>query len=385
MKDNRQPVYVPSPEPDPKWDSGLPRILACGLDTLEVGYSANVPRSDLDLDTLLNWRDRLRRSSDRDFESITLGTEFFSLERRGSYPYAIVLKNRSFEVRLAERLQPSCFVKFFSEALWHEGLSALLARIQQWMASVRLETTRTETVARADWAFDLELKELDFDSNSFVSRAAAYQENGLHGVAQTFRRGRGDIVVRVYDKVAEITQASGKVWMFPIWGQSTNVWRIEFQVRRPALKRYEVSSLDDLALHQGRMLQDLARKHTTIRLPTLDTNRSRWPLHPIWKALLTELSTWPDNPEQIGVCRPNSSDGLAWKRRQIYKQVYGLLRRCAALDTVCGRRPTEPGREIPSLDDAIKGMRLELIANHHNSIEWTTKLHEQILALELGR
>lgn len=70
MRNDKHSIYERLPEAGREQGSVPPQILARGLDTLEVGFSANVPQSDIELDTLLGWRDQLRRSSDRDFEPV---------------------------------------------------------------------------------------------------------------------------------------------------------------------------------------------------------------------------------------------------------------------------------------------------------------------------
>jgi hypothetical protein len=52
---------------------------------------------------------------------------------------------------------------------------------------------------------------LDFDEDSFVSLLEKDAKHREHGRPQTFTLGRGDVVLRVYDKVAEVRQQSDKV------------------------------------------------------------------------------------------------------------------------------------------------------------------------------
>ena len=52
---------------------------------------------------------------------------------------------------------------------------------------------------------------------------------------QTFTFGAGEIVLRVYDKSAEMTEASNKTWFYPLWRQDKDVWCIEWQLRKETL------------------------------------------------------------------------------------------------------------------------------------------------------
>src|SRR5690606_37367746 len=111
-------------------------------------------------------------------------------------------------------LQPCCYVQFFSEALWRDGAQELHLRFLRWAGSQGLTVTRNNVVSRADWAFDFHLPSIDFDACNFVSRGR-HKGRWTDGDAITgFQIGKGDLVVRVYDMVAEIAAQSDKVWMF---------------------------------------------------------------------------------------------------------------------------------------------------------------------------
>ncbi len=90
------------------------------------------------------------------------------------------------------------------------------------------------------------------------------------------------IFLRVYDKIAEIKQQSDKVWFFLLWEEDENVWRIEWQIRKAVLKKFGIVTFNDLKNRQGDLLYYLAVEHDTLRIPNNDSNKSRWPLHPLW-------------------------------------------------------------------------------------------------------
>jgi hypothetical protein len=92
-----------------------------------------------------------------------------------------------------------------------------------------------ESVSRVDFSFDYSLPVVDFHEDCFVSLSSKDSQHREDGHVQTFTLGRGDVVLRVYDKVAEIKQQSDKVWLYLLWGQDANVWRLEWQVRKPIL------------------------------------------------------------------------------------------------------------------------------------------------------
>lgn len=125
---------------------------------------------------------------------------------------------------------------------------------------------------------------------------------------RTVALGTGHTVIRVYDKVAEIGQNSGKAFFFELWGQTDGVWRIEFRLRRERLKRAGIGTLGDIKERQNDVLRELAIHHTTLRAPLPDSNRSRWPLHPLWRRLGRDIAALPQwSPTSTRACRSHGA------------------------------------------------------------------------------
>lgn len=312
-------------------------LLLSGLDTLVVTYCLDTVAWSFKWDDLLYRRDAARQAR-KTLHEIELGSERFALQTHGRYPYAIILKNAHLEISLAERMQPCCQVRFLSEGLWTVGMDALEKRILTWLDSINALQTRSEGVSRADWAFDYALDTIDFDADSFVTRAAKDTTHRERGHAQTFTMGKGDIVLRLYDKVAEIEQQSGKSWFHQLWGQKEDVWRIEFQLRKERLKEGGIRTLNDLRDYQNDLLRELAQNHTTLRVPTTDSNRSRWPLHPLWRQLLADI----DRLTQTGLVRSyDEEQALEYRLRKQCQAMYGNLKSIAAVEAMLSD-PCEP-------------------------------------------
>jgi hypothetical protein len=356
--------------------SSRPRLLASGLDSLYVAYSVETSQSGLDWDDLGFRRESLKRQRHADFAAIELGGERFALKPYGRKPYSFVLTNADFEISLSEHMQPRCYVQFFSEGLWKSGLDTMLARIETWLASMGFRATRPNTVSRADWAFDYDLPSVDFRPEHFVTRADKAGTWSDRGELQTILLGIGDIVVRVYDKVAEIAQQSGKVWFNEIWGQTADVWRIEFQVRGARLKAGGIHTTDDLKALQNDLLRELAGGHTTLRRPSGDSNRSRWPWHPLWRALNDDIAALP----QTGLVRAlDPQMPLHWRLHQQSKSLYGNFKGLAAVIALIEGR-TEP----PELDEVIESLP-DLLKPHHANDNWHHEVGKRITAHGLGQ
>ena len=362
-------------ETEGKADVPRPLLLARGIDSLYVSHNLDTATSRLDWDELAYRKERARNDRAQ-LTELELGSETFALMPYGKKPYTYVLANRAFELRLAERMQPSCHVQLYSEALWSEGLDALETRFDTLCQSLELTRIRPEVVARADWAFDYHVPAVDFDADAFVSRATKDATHREHGKGQTFRFGQGDTVVRLYDKVAEIEQQSEKAWFFQLWGRDDQVWRIEFQVRGERLRSAGIRTLDDLRALQHDLLRELATNHTTLRTPGSDINRSRWPLHPLWQQLQADIASMP----QHGLVRSiDPEQALRWRLERQLRSLYGSLKGLAAINGLLKNEAHPIGLE--QLLEALP----RLLDTHHGPSHWDAEVQKRLTAHRLGQ
>ncbi|HEY9079477.1 hypothetical protein [Magnetovibrio sp.] len=354
----------------------LPKLLLSGLDSLYVSFYLDTTTCTIDWDELAYQKEKAGRERNKGFEKLELGTEHLALQPYGKKPYRYVLSNKLFEVRLSEGLSPSCHVQFFSEALWIHGFEALTTRFKAWAESLKLHTLQSETVSRADWAFDYHLPNADFAPDHLVSRATKKATWEEHNIVQTIQCGTGETVVRIYDKVAEIEQQSDKAWFHELWGQKDDVWRVEFQVRGERLKQGGIRTLEDLTHLQTDLLRELATSHTTLRRPNGDSNRSRWPLHPLWAQLTKDILQGP----QMGLMRSyDEMVGVEWRLDRNGKSVHGYLKNMAALLQIFRKC-----KETLTLEETITAMSA-IIERHHSEELWRSDVERRVKAIELGQ
>ena len=148
-----------------------PKLLLKGLDSLYVSFYLNRP--EVNWEELGYQKERLREEADVQFLGLQLAGEDWSLQPYGHYPYKVILSNETFELRLAEYMQPNCYLVVRSEALWTYGLDQLEERINRLGNELSaLGRCEAETVSRADWAFDFQLSQVDFQETDFLTRAA---------------------------------------------------------------------------------------------------------------------------------------------------------------------------------------------------------------------
>jgi hypothetical protein len=353
------------------------QMLLHGYDTVQVAYSL-FPRGRerIDFDLLAKERERVRTSRRKDPVAIKLGDEEFLLEGHGSASgYPFIMTNSRFRIEFGEFNTPNFFITFQSQALWSESAAALHERFLQWAGSVGYSPSRDERLSRVDFAFDYHLPELDFDETNFVSRStkdSKYRENGK---LQSLTFGRDRIVMRFYDKVAEIRQQSGKVWFYELWKQEKDVWRVEWQVRKDALKEFGIRTFGDLEARKGDLLSYLVGEHDTLRVRTADSNPSRWPLHPVWEDLLRQI-------EEFGCSGAGKFDGMAvvLEERLIRMaiSIYGYMKRVAAIQ--CVQEDKEEVHPSEALE-IIKKRILRL----HEPLSWECDVDKRTKEIRLGR
>jgi hypothetical protein len=354
-----------------------PRLLLHGLDTVQCCYYLTAtPSTTINFEKLLAQREHLRLAQTRDPEPLILGGEEFLLSPNGSRSgYPLVISNRTCRIEFGEHIKPSFFVTYRSEALWNWSLRFLQYWFLAWARELGLEVVRPETLSRVDFTFDYHLPTIDFDEDSFVSLSTKDAQHRQDGLVQTFTFGRSDVVLRVYDKVAEVWQQSDKRWLFKLWERDTEVWRIEWQVRKKILRRFGIRTTEDLYDRYGDVLRYLVSEHDSLRSPTADTNRSRWPLHPLWDDLRSQIA----NLDCLGVyreerLRPPCDEQLA----RLVIQIYGYLKRAAALEALRTGKPILRPREVL----AVLGPLLEAL---HDPFTWRLEVNKRIKQAELGR
>jgi len=81
----------------------------------------------------------------------------------------------------------------------------------------------------------------------------------------------------------------GNDWWEVVWGErhraGAQVWRIEFEIGRTALSELELFHPDAVLAAAPSLWRYCTGEWLTVRTPTGDSNRSRWPMAPGWSAV----------------------------------------------------------------------------------------------------
>lgn len=352
------------------------RLLLSDHDTIECAYYlASDAGCLLDYERLAVEKEMMRQSKSRKPSLIKLGTEEFMLAGHGTgsgYPF--LMENEAFSIQFGEFNNPSFFVTFRSIALWHQSAQGLHERFLAWAESVKLRSYQPEKLSRVDFTFDYHLPVIDFDEDNFVSSFAKDNQHRKNRKVQTFRLGEGDLGLRIYNKCDEIQESSAKTWFYELWGMEQDVWRIEWQARKAWLRLVGIRTFEDLKDRQGDLLRVLVNDHTTLRIKTDDSNRSRWPLHPLWQ----DLQAHAAQMEGLGVIRELNMPALLDERMmRITISLYGYMKRIAAIYSLQGNTPAASLTQAR----AHLAVRLEQI---HDPLTWQADVERRMTEMRLG-
>jgi len=360
-------------------ENGNYKLLLHGIDTVQCAYylEKDYKKSGhIDFGQLANQKEAIRQSRKKIAVPIILGNSEYLLHPYGSSSgYPIIISNGDFKIEMGEFNMPNFFVTFTSEALWRESAYDLNDKFLRWIDSVGYRQMVNEKLSRVDFCFDYKLSKIDFDEDSFVSYSKKDSKHRECGTVQTFTFGRDDVVLRVYDKIAEIKQQSEKVWFYILWGEETDVWRIEWQIRKAVLKQFGIVTFTDLKERRGNLLHYLAYDHDTLRQPNGDSNKSRWPIHPLWKDLQENI----DNLYSLEVCNVLGKNAILNERMmQMAISIYGYLKRVAAIYCV------QNNVNQMELNDAICHIA-EIIHKIHEPLEWRMDVEQRRKEILLGK
>ena len=153
---------------------------------------------------------------------------------------------------------------------------------------------------------------------------------------------------RCYDKTLEL-HSRGSEWpktLWVDWDQDQPVWRVEFQFRRRSLVSLGCSTPED-ALAARQELWHYGTQWLSLRTPTSDLNRARWPEAPEWAAIRQAEIGSPTTPLVRDMVR--SADEL-----RMIRGLVGYARSLDALGAAPGgvagtARPAPPARPAQPL------------------------------------
>ena len=127
------------------------------------------------------------------------------------------------------------------------------------------------------------------DKPFFLTRATDinyYERNDSFSGFVFGARKSGTVLCRIYNKSLEL-QGKSDPWTQLIWGEglvpNIPVWRIEFEAGTKFLKQVGVENALDGLNKKSSLWAHFTQEWLTHRIPTGDSNKSRWPISEPWQ------------------------------------------------------------------------------------------------------
>jgi hypothetical protein len=258
--------------------------LRCGVDTLEATFEGELPDGFVDD---LNRRKQLAQLHDEPQE-VMLNGEMFYVQPKGRGFYSLVLRNQDMDLLFGSAgLRYPMSAVFSSYGLARRGVDNLWSIAESIGAAA---DCFPYSISRIDVAIDFQGWVPTFEEmRSVVCKTDFHPVYPSVDNPQTFQFGKGDVVVRVYDKTKQAHDCDKSWWVF-IWrlcsgfDQSLPVWRAEVQVRRPVLKELGLTSPAEV-FERIDAIFDYGLRWASLRVPGSDSNLTRCEEHPAWETL----------------------------------------------------------------------------------------------------
>ncbi len=183
---------------------------------------------------------------------------------------------------------PNVYVSLWALAIWQIGIHGCIAKLGRMIRKLGGRILKL-IPSRCDLCLDLRIEgglSLDFLNSHIVahSRKTHLYRDGDR--LETFYLGdsHSAVQLRLYNKGLKVRQ--DLTWMVfrEVWKTSdlNDIWRIEFQLRRPFLHERGVNSVGDLFSKLGSIWAFLTEDWCSLRLPG-DSNTTRRPIQEDWK------------------------------------------------------------------------------------------------------
>ena len=267
-------------------------FLSCGIDSLDVGFYVSWELSVFtDIVQTLEQAKLLSRKTQAPAlpDSPLLNGCLVHPTAKKMYSYH--LEQKGFHLYLASlatpKSYPNIMVSFNAKMLWYFGYIRSVANVTTFIESLSGKISQVK-VSRCDICADFRITpelSADFIKCHSVPNNRKTRIISQGDTLETYYIGssKSMIQARLYNKSEEI-KTSNKYWFKFVWKTDylEHIWRLEFQLRREALKAYGINHPSDIKSKLGGMWEDLTSNWFTLRLHD-DTNTSRRTIHPLWQ------------------------------------------------------------------------------------------------------
>ncbi|MFN3933605.1 MAG: hypothetical protein ACK4KX_03110 [Parvibaculum sp.] len=289
-------------------------------------------------------RDEHAEAGDTPGIPFTLGNETLHMAPHGAKGgVRWVLRGPDFMLMIRSPKMEWCVtIRYLAAGLWQYGIEELRQRVMEafWAEEKHVYDHVKVRTSRADFAFDFHSPAFSREftpalAANVVTHSSTKVRQKL--LAGTYSRGgmgetltigsKVGLEVEVYDKTKEIREASGKDWMHTIWAEKldgevpeNDVWRLEIRMGKEFLRDRDCWHYSDITRQLPELIAEALFTRRLARPKGGDTNRARWPLHPLWTLAYQQRGAGHMLPlgRQITMKRSHL-------QKQLRKQVAGTL------------------------------------------------------------
>ncbi len=283
-----------------------PPQLANNLDTLKISFWI-----DWDDNSFHEELETLKRQVQLSTHHTSLpyhcpGGFDWNVERTGTKLFSYRLTSGDLDLLINSRDPegdiPNTRFEIGSQSCWMPGHSEIYNRAKRWVTAVGGKITK-ELISEVHLAADLiglPIADTGIENReSWVSQARLFDTHIVGRDFSGINLGKGDISLRIYDKVLELQHSHHKQETFAeIWKTKTfdekPVTRIEFQLRRPILKNFKrdasakagIDTYEDLIESLSVLWQyctETWSKHCCSPVDHKNNHQSRAILSPFWQ------------------------------------------------------------------------------------------------------
>jgi hypothetical protein len=212
---------------------------------------------------------------------------------------------------------PNAYLQITSETLWKRGMEYALDLV---VGDLRYLGGKLEKIvpSRLDICADFRVKPgltLPFLQSHAVCRSRDLSSHMNSQTLETcyFGSASAPIRLRIYDKGKEVLKKGEKLWFADLWGTDdlSDIWRVEFQLRREALKQLGVDHIGDIWRKLGGIWRYLTEDWFSLRLPD-NGRQNRREMHPWWREVMACANRLGQNKEVRREFRKDSEASTQW-------------------------------------------------------------------------
>jgi len=272
-------------------------LLSCGIDTLDMSLYVTWNEDWEHLKDVFDGRKELAQGCN----GIPVNVErvrphiFLPTAKAPNFRYKLRFPEYIIDIGIAQTYKgasPNAYVSITSEALWLVGMDEVIESIRKDIGSLGGHIGIIKP-SRCDLCADFRIQgglSFEFLREYKVSRCTKIRPFMDGDTLETLYVGgkKADAQVRIYNKEKEILNNrkepfSDARWKY-VWNTEdiTDVWRFEFQLRRPLLKQFKIDTIEDLKAKMASVWRSLTKEWFSLRNPD-NNNQSRRTTYREWK------------------------------------------------------------------------------------------------------